>query len=381
MFSKVKYLIAGAGFAGAVIAERIASALKERVIVIDRRKHIGGTSYSEMDSETGIECHFFGSHIFHTDLPEVWNYIRRFTDFNSYRHRVMTTWRNRVFPMPVNLKTINDFYGLNLKPHEVENFIETERRQSGLPNLSNLEGKAISLVGEKLYRAFIRGYTLKQWNCDPKQLPAEIISRLKIRNNYNADYFNDPYQGIPLCGYGELFRNLLKNPLIELKLGIDFREIRNQLPSSCTVFYSGSLDELCDYKFGELAWRSLRFEWRNLQLSDWQGCAVMNYADSDIPYTRIHEFKHYHPERKAVFSSNKTRICYEYSETGGRGKEPFYPVETPENLRIWRQCLEMLTETGIIPIGRLGRYKYWDMDKTISSSLEVFEQFKEGKLR
>ena len=380
MFSQAKILIVGAGFAGAVLAERIASVLKKRVIVIDRRQHIGGTSFSETDPETGIECHLFGSHIFHTCLPEVWNYIRNFSDFNTYRHKVMTTCRNRVFSMPVNLKTINDFYGINLKPYEVENFIRSERKRSTPHEPSNLEEKAISLVGEKLYRSFIRGYSQKQWNCDPKSLPAEIISRLKIRHNYDTDYFSDPYQGIPLRGYSDLFRNMLKNPLIELKLGIDFREIRNLLPETCTIFYSGCLDELCDYKFGELAWRSLRFEWRNFQVQDWQGCAVMNYADQEIPFTRIHEFKHYNPERKKIFNSNQTRICYEYSEAGNRGKELFYPVETQENLRLYQQYLEQLSQIGIIPIGRLGRYKYWDMDKTISNSLAIFEKFKEGKL-
>lgn len=381
MFSQAKIVIAGAGFAGAVIAERIASVLKEKVIIIDRRKHIGGTSFSEIDPDTGIECHLFGSHIFHTAIPEVWNYLRRFTDFNTYRHKVLTTWKNRVFTMPINLKTINDFYGTNLKPYEVEKFIDGERSKSACPDTDHLEGKAISLVGEKLYQAFICGYTRKQWNRDPKQLPAEIISRLKIRNNYNADYFNDPYQGIPLNGYGELFQNLLKNPLIEIKLGIDFREIRTQLPPDCTVFYSGSLDELCDCRFGELSWRSLRFEWQDFQQQDWQGCAVMNYADPEIPYTRTHEFKHYHPEREKVFHSSRTRICYEYSENGGQGKEPFYPVETPENLRKYQCYRESLRGTGIIPIGRLGSYKYWDIDKTIKNSLDVFEQFKKGKSR
>lgn len=381
MFSQAEILIVGAGFAGAVLAERIASVLKKRVIVIDRRQHIGGTSFSETDPKTGIECHLFGSHIFHTCLPEVWNYIRNFSDFNTYRHKVMTTCADRVFPMPVNLKTINDFYGINLKPYEVEQFIDAERKRATPHTITNLEGKAISLVGEKLYYSFIRGYSQKQWNCDPKSLPAEIISRLKIRHNYDTDYFNDPYQGIPLRGYGDLFRNMLKNPLIELKLGTDFREIRNLLPKSCTIFYSGGLDELCDYRFGELAWRSLRFEWRNIQVQDWQGCAVMNYADQEIPFTRIHEFKHYHPERKEIFNSNQTRICYEYSETGNRRNERFYPVETQENLRIFQLYLEQLSKTGIIPIGRLGRYKYWDMDKTISNSLAIFEKFKEGKLK
>ena len=333
MFSQIKYLIVGAGFAGAVVAERIASVLKENVVVIDRRKHIGGSSYSEIDPETGIECHQFGSHIFHTALPDVWEYIRRFSSFNNYRHKVMITWHDRVFPMPLNLHTINDFYGMNLKPYEVDDFIEDQKKQGPPHDAATLEGKAISLIGEKLYQAFIRGYTLKQWNCDPKALPADIVMRLKIRKNYDADYFTDPWQGIPLEGYGKLFEKMLEDPRIELKPGVDFRDIRDRLSPECTVFYSGSLDELCDYRYGELAWRSLRFEWRNENLVDWQGTAVMNYADPEIPYTRIHEFKHYHPERKSVFESKQTRICYEYSENYVRGREPFYPVETPENLK------------------------------------------------
>lgn len=378
MFSRIRYLVAGAGFAGAVLAERIASVLKENVVVIDRRKHIGGSSFSEIDPETGIECHKFGSHIFHTALPDVRDYISRFSDFNNYRHKVMITWRGRVYPMPINLHTINDFYGINLKPYEVDDFIAEQKKQSAAYDTSTLEGKAISLAGEKLYHAFIRGYTFKQWNCDPKKLPADIVMRLKIRKNYDADYFTDPWQGIPLEGYGKLFEKMLADPRIELKLGVDFRDIRSLLSPECTVFYSGSLDELCGYRYGELTWRSLRFEWRNENRTDWQGTAVMNYADEEIPYTRIHEFKHYHPERKAVFESDRTRICYEYSENYHRGKEPFYPVETPENRLIYQRCAESLSGTRIIPIGRLGKYKYWDMDRTVKDSLDTFEQFRKG---
>ena len=363
MFSQVRFLVVGAGFSGAVLAERLASA-GEKVVVIDRRKHIGGTSFSERDPETGIECHRYGSHIFHTSLRDVWDYIGKFTRFNTYQHKVLISCGGRVFQMPINLKTINDFYGMNLKPYEVKDFIEQENRKSKHADISNLEEKAISLIGVKLYNAFIKGYTQKQWNCEPKYLPPEIITRLPVRNNYNANYFNDSWQGIPLDGYGELFRHLLSHPNIEVRLGIDFRDIRDQLSPECTVFYSGRLDELYDCCFGELGWRSLDFQWKNLPMQDWQGTAVMNFG---------------HPERSENFNAPHTTICYEYPQTYHCGMEAYYPVETRENLEKYQQYRKLLTGSGIIPIGRLGAYKYWDMDKAIKNSLDVFEQFRKGK--
>lgn len=379
MFSKVKYLVAGAGISGAVIAERIASELGEKVLVIDRRKHTGGTAYSEVVPETGIECHRFGSHIFHTPCREVWDYIRKFTDFNTYQHKVLINAGGKVYQMPINLKTINDFYGISLKPYEVQEFLEREAGSGPAGDITSLEGKAVSQVGRKLYEAFILGYTRKQWNCDPKRLPAEIITRLTVRNNFDANYFSDPFQGIPLNGYGKLFGNLLSHPGIEVLTGIDFRDIKSRLPADCTVFYSGSLDELFDYRFGELGWRSLSFEWKNLPYQDWQGTAVMNYADPDTPYTRIHEFKHYHPERTEVFRSGMTTICIEYSKSYQKGMERFYPVNTPENRKKYEQYRSLLRGTGIIPIGRLGCYQYWDMDKAVKNSLDAFELFRKGR--
>ncbi len=377
MFENVKFLVVGAGFSGSVIAERIANVLNESVLVIDSKLHVGGNSYSETDSASGIECHRYGSHIFHTSSESVWNYIRRFTEFNSYQHKVLTTYQGYVYQMPINLKTVNDYYGLNLKPWEAQEFIRKEAEMAGISEVRNLEEKAISLIGEKLYTAFIRGYTKKQWERDPKELPAEIITRLPVRSNYNANYFQDPYQGIPLDGYGALFRNLLNHPKIEVRLGVNFFEIRDQIPSACTVIYTGMVDQFFDYCHGPLDWRSLRFEWETKDLSDWQGTAVMNYADEEIPYTRIHEFKHYHPERKAVFESDKTVICREYSQTYTPGKEAYYPVNNAENNRKYEKYQAMAKAMPhVILAGRLANYRYWDMDQAINNSLCLFEQIK-----
>lgn len=377
MFENLKFLVVGAGFSGSVIAERIASVLNAKVLVIDSKTHIGGNSFSETDSNTGIECHRYGSHIFHTSSKHVWNYVSRFTDFNSYQHKVLTTYQGHVYPMPINLKTVNDFYGLNLKPYEAQQFIYQEAGKAGIVNPRNLEEKAISLIGEKLYAAFIRGYTKKQWECDPKELPPEIITRLPVRSNYNADYFQDPFQGIPRDGYGTLFRNLLNHPNIEVHLGVNFFEIRNQIPASCKIIYTGMVDQFFDYCFGALDWRSLHFEWETKNLADWQGTAVMNYADEEIPYTRIHEFKHYHPERKTVFNSDKTVICREYSKTYTPGKDAYYPINNAENNRKYEQYQALTKEnTRIILAGRLANYRYWDMDKAVNNSLYLFEQIK-----
>lgn len=380
MIPKIKHLVVGAGFSGAVIAERIASILNERVMIIDRRPHIGGASYSSEDPQTGIDCHRFGSHIFHTSLPDVWKYINRFTAFNSYCHKVFTEYEGRLYSLPVNLKTINDFFDLNLKPGEVNDFIKQEKQQFHFEKISNLEEKAISMIGYKLYNAFIKGYTKKQWGCDPKMLPPDIIERLPLRYDYNANYFNDRYQGIPENGYGALFRNMLSHPNIEIMLGTEFRDIRDLCSDQCNIFYSGSLDELFDYRFGMLGWRSLRFEWKNIDIPDYQGTAVINYASEDIPCTRVHEFKHLHPEKTAINQTLSTTVCFEYPDSYSKGKDAFYPINTAENRNLYRQYAGLLKNSRIIPIGRLGAYQYWNMDIAIKNSLDTFNHFYREKI-
>ena len=370
----MKYYIVGAGFWGSVLAERIASELNEPVTVIEKRNHIGGNCYSSLDEETGIECHRYGSHVFHTSIREVWYYITRFSEFTSYHHKVFTIHNGNVYAMPINLFTINAFYQKNFSPVEAEEFLKNEIAQSHIDSPANLEEKAVSLIGLPLYEAFIENYTRKQWGRHPSTLPAFIINRLPFRTCYNMDYFNDTWQGVPKDGYFSLFRRLLAHPNITVRLNCDYASIKNEIPADATVIYTGMPDALFDYKYGELEWRSLRFEWQTVAVQDFQGTAVMNYADLDVPYTRIHEYKHYHPERTAPFNLGKSVICREYPATWSRGAEAYYPVNDERNTALYARYAEEAAQTpGLILGGRLGAYRYWDMDKAVADALHVFE--------
>lgn len=371
--SNVRYLVVGAGFFGAVMAERIASDLGEPVVVIDRKRHIGGNSWSEDDPETGIECHCYGSHIFHTANPEVWQYINRFTSFNSYRHRVLTLYKREIFQMPINLATISAFYGRVMTPEQARQILADEAARAGITTPGNLEEKAVSQVGWPLYEAFVRGYTRKQWETDPKDLPAETITRLPVRFSYKSDYFNDPWQGIPLHGYHALFRRILDHPLIDLRLNTDFFAIRDQLPGDCTVIFTGPVDRYFDYRFGRLSWRTLDFEKEICPVGDFQGTTVMNYAEEQVPYTRIHEFRHYHDERN--YPVDRTVIYREYSRFCGLSDEPYYPVNTPGDKEMLSLYLEAArAEKQVIFGGRLGSYQYLDMDKSIATALNTYKE-------
>ncbi len=370
----MQYFIIGAGIWGAVVAERIASLLGEHVIVIDKREYIGGNCYSFIDDETGIECHRYGSHIFHTSIPEVWEYICKFCEFTPYRHKVLITHGGKIYAMPINLFTINAFYGKNFTPAEAEAFLAAEIARDLIEHPVNLEEKAISLIGRPLYEAFIKNYTRKQWEREPAELPAAIINRLPFRTCYNMDYFCDTWQGVPKDGYFNLFKNMLDHPNITVRLNCDYASIRTELPADATVIYTGMPDALFEYKYGELEWRSLRFEWETHDVRDFQGTTVMNYADMDAPWTRIHEFKHYHPERTTTYNLGKTVICREYSTTWSQGKEAYYPVNDDRNTALYaRYAEEAAKNSGLILGGRLGAYRYWDMDKAVADALHVFE--------
>jgi UDP-galactopyranose mutase len=367
----VQYLVVGAGFFGAVIAERIAADLGERVLVIDCKQHLGGNSWSADDPETGIECHSYGSHIFHTANQEVWDYVNRFTAFNSYRHRVLTLHQGRVFQMPVNLATINDFYGRAMTPTEAEALLAEEVVAAGITAPASLEEKAIAQIGRPLYEAFIRGYTLKQWETDPRLLPADIITRLPVRFSYKSDYFNDPWQGIPLDGYHQLFARIFAHPRIDVALGVDFFALREQIPADCTIIYTGPIDRYFGYRFGRLSWRTLDFAKEVVPVRDFQGTAVMNYADEQVPFTRIHEFRHYHNERH--YPTDRTVIYREYSRACGLADEPYYPVNTRQDremLSLYQAAAEQ--ERKVLFGGRLGSYQYLDMDRSIAAALAVY---------
>jgi UDP-galactopyranose mutase len=369
----LQYIVVGAGFFGSVMAERIAEDKKERVVVIDKRDHIGGTSYSESDGETAIEYHKYGSHIFHTSIEDVWKYINKFSRFNSYRHKVLTNYNNKIYQMPINLETINIFYGSSLQPFEAEKFIKSEVEKEKIKNPTNLEDQAISLIGRPLYEAFIKGYTIKHWGTDPKNLPAEIITRLPVRFNYKSDYFDDPWQGIPIKGYGKLFEKMLAHRNIEVHTNTDFFSIRHLIPKDCCVVYTGRLDQFFDYKHGELGWRTLSFEREVHQVGDFQGTAVMNYAEASIPYTRTHEFKHLHEERN--YSNDITLIFREYSKQLTEGDDPYYPMNTTIDEDIYRKYQEEIErKENVIFGGRLAEYRYLNMDQTIASALKTYDE-------
>jgi UDP-galactopyranose mutase len=363
------YVVVGCGIFGSVVAERLAVAGKP-VLVIDKRKMIGGNSASHMDRATGIECHTYGSHIFHTSNEEVFRYMLRFTKFTNYRHHVAIRTGGHIYFMPINLNTLCEFFDRDFTPSEAAEFLTNEIAQANITKPSNLEEKAISLIGEKIYRAFIYGYTKKQWGKPPVELPESIITRLPVRLTFNTDYFNDPYQGIPLDGYNTMFHRMLTHENITLMLGTDYFKLKPELPESAVVIYTGMIDEFFDYCFGPLSWRSLKFEYETLNLKDYQGISVMNYGDESTPFTRIHEFKHYHPER-SVFSSGKTIICREYPDAYAPGKEAYYPINDTRNMQILTKYQELAkTFPNVVFGGRLGCYQYWDMDKAVKAALD-----------
>ncbi|MBQ9406471.1 MAG: UDP-galactopyranose mutase [Desulfovibrio sp.] len=369
------YFIIGSGIWGSVMAERIASVLRVPVVVVERRNHVGGNCHASRDAATGIECHRYGSHIFHTKIREVWDYLTKFTRFNSYRHKVLIRHAGRTYVMPINLATINALYQKNFTPEEAQNLLQEESNRAfpAEARPQNLEEKAVSQIGRPLYEAFIRDYTAKQWGRAPVDLPASIINRLPIRTSYNFDYFDDPWQGIPWDGYAALFARLLDNTLITVRLNTSYEAIKTEIPSDATVIYTGQADALFDCVHGELEWRSLRFEWETVNQRDYQGTSVMNYADADVAYTRIHEFKHYHPERTEIFESGHTVICREYPSAWTSGGEAYYPLNDARNTALYERYAAMAQEAGIILGGRLGAYRYWDMDKAVADALRVFE--------
>ena len=366
------YLVVGAGLFGSVIAERIACDLGKHVVVIDRRNHIGGNCYSCIDADTGIEYHRYGTHVFHTDSPTAWRYIRRFTEFNGYHHQVLTKYKDTVYQMPINLETINSFYGRSFTPHEAKAFIAREINKENIQQTGNLEEKAIVSIGRPLYEAFIKGYTLKQWGKDPKELPASIVERIPIRFDYREDYFlNSRWQGIPVRGYTEVFKKLLSSPKIEVKLDCNFCQYRHEFKVREQTIYTGRLDHYYDFKFGTLDWRSVDFRREVTPQEDFQGTSVMNFAEAEIPYTRIHEPRHLHTERD--YGCSESVIFYETSHVGDVN-DSYYPLNDERNDELRDQYLkEARKEVDLIFGGRLGNYAYYDMDQTILAALDCYQ--------
>ena len=373
---QVDAIVAGAGIWGCTVA-RVLAEKGRKVLVLEKRPHVGGNVRCETDPETGIEIHSYGSHIFHTHIDRVWDFVRRFVEFNGYQHKVLARHDGKTYFLPLGLTLVNQFYGLNLTPPELPAFIAAEAAKglvSGRPP-ANFEEQAISFIGKPLYDAFIREYTRKQWGTDPRNLGADIIKRLPVRASYDVNYYTDYRQGIPATGYNSLFDRLLDHPNITVECNVDWLEWRHQAPGArqqVPTFYSGPIDALFGYKFGPLPWRTLRFELERVQVADFQGTSVVNYTDADVAFTRIHEFKHYHPEDAAVMSASSTIICREYPQAWKPGDEPYYPVDTPESrerLALYRA--EAAKVPNLVVGGRLGEYRYYDMDRSIDRALET----------
>jgi UDP-galactopyranose mutase len=368
----VDLVIVGSGLFGLTIAERCANDLGLKVLILERRNHVGGNAYSAPDPETGIEVHQYGAHLFHTSNVRVWEYVNRFTTFTGYQHRVFTNFRGRIYPMPINLATMCEYFGKALTPTEARELVVEQSQEIVTGAARNLEEKAISLIGRPLYEAFIRGYTAKQWQTDPTELPAEIISRLPMRYNFDNRYFNDTYEGLPTGGYTAWMETMADHDGIEIRLDTEFADLRSDMVGNVPVVYTGPVDAYFDNELGSLSWRTIDLETSVEPVGDFQGTSVMNYADEDVPFTRIIEPRHFHPERDYV--SDRTVIQREYSRFAEVGDEPYYPINTPEDRAKLLQYRELATaEKQVLFGGRLGTYKYLDMHMAIGAALSMFD--------
>jgi UDP-galactopyranose mutase len=376
MKKKIDFLIIGSGFYGSVLAERIANVLKKNVTILDKRNHIGGNCYSELDKKTKIEFHKYGTHIFHTSSEKVWKYVSKFFSLNSYRHQVLSVFKNKAYQLPINLETINSFFNKNFNPSEALNFLESKTKKYKKKVYKNFEEKAYSQIGPDLYKAFIKNYTKKQWGKNPKELPSTIFNRLPLRFNYREDYFlNCKYQGVPTFGYTNIFEKLLSHKNIRIIKNKKFKlqDLDKEYNVKYLTIYTGPLDELFNYKFGKLEWRSLKFKKKIINVEDFQGNSVINYPELKYQFTRIHEPKHLHIDRE--YDNKKTLIIREFSNNNS--KEPYYPINTSENRELHKYYKELANKIKKFDFGgRLADYAYYDMDMTISAALVKFQKIK-----
>jgi len=373
----VDLVVVGSGLFGLTIAERAARELGLRVALLDRRAHIGGNAFSETDEATGIEVHRYGAHLFHTSNERVWEYVNRFTAFTRYVHHVYSHHNGEVFPMPINLGTINQFFRAAYSPGEARALIREQAGEFAGTDPQNLNDKGISLIGRPLYEAFIKHYTGKQWQTDPKDLPASIITRLPVRYTYDNRYFNDTHEGLPVDGYTAWLERMADHPRIEVRLSTDFFDedhefARSRVVGQVPVVYTGPVDRYFEYAEGPLSWRTIDLEKEIVPVEDYQGTSVINYPDPDVPFTRILEFRHFHPERD--YTKDATVIMREYSRFAVGDDEPYYPVNTTRDRAVLLKYRDLARqEKSVLFGGRLGTYKYLDMHMAIGSALSMFD--------
>jgi UDP-galactopyranose mutase len=364
--------IIGAGFSGAVIGRKLAE-VGVKVTIFESRNHIAGNCHTERDSETQIMVHKYGPHIFHTDNEEVWNYVTQYDEFVPFTNRVKARSQGRIFSLPINLLTINQYFNKTFNPKEAEEFVKTLSDKSILEPVS-FEDQALKFVGKELYEAFFKGYTQKQWGISPKKLPASILKRLPLRFNYDDNYFNHKYQGMPRNGYTHIVKNILSHPNITVKLNNQFDPETSK--NYDHTFWSGPIDAFYKFKHGRLGYRTLDFV-EEKHYGDYQGCAVLNYCDVEVPYTRISEHKHFSPWE----TFEKTIIFKEYSRECEEKDIPYYPIRLVDEQKMLEDYFALAAaERNVTFIGRLGTYRYMDMDVTIAEALETVRKFIEEKL-
>jgi UDP-galactopyranose mutase len=362
------YLIVGAGFAGSVLAERLATELNKRVLIIDKRSHIGGNAYDHYNDD-GILIHRYGPHIFHTNAQRIVDYLSRFTKWRPYEHRVLARVDEKLVPIPINLTTLNHLYELDLDEGGAEQFLAS--RAQPVETIRTSEDVVINQVGRELYEKFFRGYTRKQWGLDPSQLDKSVTSRVPTRTNTDDRYFQDEFQQMPLYGYTRMFENMLDHPNIKIMLNADFQEVRREV-SYKHLIYSGPIDEYFDYRYGKLPYRSLAFRHETVDVEQFQPVAVVNYPSEDISYTRITEYKHLTGQQHA-----RTALTYEFPRAEG---DPYYPVPRPENAELYKKYQALAEATPDVTfVGRLGTYRYYNMDQVVGQALALFNRLAEAE--
>ncbi|RRG17846.1 UDP-galactopyranose mutase [Weissella viridescens] len=370
---KYDYLVVGAGPYGAIFAHEAAK-LGKRVLVIEKRDHVGGNMYTHV--EHGVTVHDYGAHIFHTDNQEIWDYVQQFATFNGFQNQVMANYEGEMYNLPFNMNTFYEMWGTKT-PAEAQAKI-AEQREAALGQLGNraprnLEEQAISLIGTDIYQKLVKGYTEKQWGRKATDLPAFIIKRLPVRFIYNNNYFNHRYQGIPIGGYTQIFDQLLDNPLIDVQTGVDFFSNRDAyLAEFPSIIYTGMIDKFFDYQYGELGYRSLKFEKEVVHTDNYQGNAVINYTDAKTPYTRVMEWKHF----DGAADEGVSVVTREYPQTWDRDKEAYYPINDETNMAIYKQyaALARQHQDQVVFGGRLGQYRYYDMDQVFHAALNLVRQ-------